>query len=150
MTISPTRKTRFLESLAETGRIMESCDAADISHQTLRVWRAEDEEFAEAFIDSELRYCDKIEREIERRAIEGWDEPHFGRDEGKDAGTVVVGQKRRYSDMLLMALTKSRIAKYHDKIEAEVTHRGAVIVVPAVALDEKGFDEVLRSQEVGD
>ena len=139
MTVSKERQDRFLESLAKTGRIMESCDAAGISHETLRNWR-KIPEFAEDYSDSELRYCDKIEREIERRAIEGWDEPVFG-SKGKDEGSGQIGEKRKFSDSLLLALTKSRNARYRDKVEAELTVKGRVLVVPQAALTEEDFNE---------
>lgn len=143
MAISSTRRLMFLESLAKTGRILESCKAAGITHETIRVWRRDDEEFADAFADAELEYCEYIEKEIERRAIEGWEEPVFGRDEGKDKGTVEIGKKRKYSDTLLLALTRSRMAKYRDKVEAEITVKGQVLAIPIAALNEEMFDKLV-------
>lgn len=140
MTVSTTRKERFLTSLAETGRILESCATSGISYRSVHRWRKNDEEFRLRFEEAELLYCEKIEREIERRAIDGWDEPVFQNGEQ-------VGSKRRYSDSLLLALTRSRIARYRDKVEVEATHKGSVLVVPAPALSEEAFDELVRADK---
>ncbi len=143
MAVSNKRKEVFLESMATTGRITESCQVAGISYEAVRVWRKEDEAFIAAFEESEARYCDKIEKEIERRAIEGWDEPVF------QNGTE-VGKKRRFSDTLLLALTKSRMAKYRDKAEVDVRVKGQILAIPMLAQTEEGFDELVRKSDSGD
>ena len=141
--VSEARKNRFLKTLAKTGRITESADIANVSCEAIRVWRKEDEEFAERFAEAEMRYCDKIEKEVERRAIDGWDEPVF-------QNGVEVGKKKRFSDMLLLALTKSRLKKYRDKVEVDAKITGQVLAVPLVAVDEGAFSELSKEKPCDD
>ena len=42
-------------------------------------------------------------------------------------------------DSLLLALTRSRIARYRDKVDVESTDNGSILIVPASALSQAGI-----------
>ena len=83
------------------------------------------------FAEAEQRYCDRIEREIDRRAIEGWDEPvHY---KGERVDLV-----RKYSDTLLIFRAKGQMPqKYRDNSAVELSGN--------VGLTVSALDEVLRA-----
>ena len=77
-------------------------------------WLHTDSAYAAAFEQAKAMACDRIEQEIHRRGVEGWDEPVYH-------GGQQVGVVRRYSDTLLIFLAKGMMpAKYRDR--HEVTH----------------------------
>ena len=79
-----------------------------MSRTTVFVWRRDDEQFAadyaQAIGESEI----VLESEATRRAVEGVDEPIY-------QSGMLVGYKRRYSDLLLIFLLKAtNPQKYRD------------------------------------
>ena len=102
------KKRKFLKSLAESGHVTDSARAARVSRTTVFVWRRDDEQFAadyaQAIGESEI----VLESEATRRAVEGVDEPIY-------QSGMLVGYKRRYSDLLLIFLLKAtNPQKYRD------------------------------------
>jgi hypothetical protein len=74
----------------------------------------------------EIRRQSRRMDEADRRALDGWMEPHFGRGPGKDAGTEIVGHVRRFSDKLheLMIRSGDR-ARFSERVEHAIS--GAVL-----------------------
>jgi len=102
------KKALFLKQLALTGNVTKSAASADWRRQTAHEHRKNDPKFAEAWENAEQEYADHLEREADRRAVEGFDEPRFY--EGQ-----VCGHVRKYSDTLLIFRLKAlRPSKYRD------------------------------------
>ena len=123
-TFSEEAKAKFLEVYAETGRLTYAAECALVCGQTVRRHLKSDPEFAAAFEEAKQMYGDKIQKEIERRAMEGWDEPIINfRD------NTIVDTVRKYSDRLLELASKRYIPEYRDKLEIDATVNAGVLVV---------------------
>lgn len=108
------KKKKFLASLKVTGNISESSRFAKIHKATVYGWRAADADFAAAWQEALDEYADRLEKEADRRAVEGWLEPVFY--EGEECG-----HKRKFSDTLLIFRLKAlRPEKYRERVETEV------------------------------
>jgi len=90
----------FLGYLAATGNVAEACKGAGIYRKMPYRYRRVSAPFAEAWNDAKATFGDAIEREIFRRAVEGYEEPVFYK--GVEVATV-----RKHSDLLLMFLAKA-------------------------------------------
>ena len=116
----PEYKREIVELTASGMFLSEICTQLDIYPATIRKWRVEDKEFAEAFSDAESEVTDTLEKEAIRRARNGVLEPVIS--QGKvvmtDEGRPL--QIRRYSDSLMMFLLKGRRREtYGDKREVD-------------------------------
>lgn len=120
----------FLEALAETGRMMESVDRAGLRYMSLRKYLVSHPEFRERLEDAKARYREKIERTIEGRGIDGWNEPVFHQ------GSI-CGYVHKFSDRMLELHAKRHIPEYRDKISVDAEVRGGVLVIPSAG----GADE---------
>jgi hypothetical protein len=90
-------KEVFLAAFSVSGNVSAACRSAGISRNTAANWRKADPDFAAAYADAEIEAVEHLEAEARRRAVDGVDEPVFGKD-GE------IGTRRRYSDTLLMFL----------------------------------------------
>lgn len=116
-------RAQFLDELRQRGNVSDAAKAAGMARETFYKWRADDEEFAAAWNEALEEATDTMEREAWRRAVEGVDEPVFGRI-GKDLDGE-VGTIRRYSDSLMQLLLKAhRPEKYRERQQVE--HSGSV------------------------
>lgn len=119
----------FLAELRRTGIIGKACDAAEVDRTTAYRHRDQDEDFATAWREALEYATDTVEAEARRRAVEGVEEPVFGRvarDEDGQIGTV-----RKYSDTLTLALLKAhRPELYRDR--KDLHHSGAVTITDLV------------------
>lgn len=122
----------FLHAYAQTGIVRDGLRAAVITHVTLSTWRANDSKFEQLFSLAWQEANDKLEREVYRRAVEGWEET-----------TMVGGRKttvRRYSDNLLALLIKSRKREFREqKVSATVNTTNNLAVVPIERLSDEEF-----------
>lgn len=104
-------KGTIVRSLAMKGNVREATDAAGISRTLAYAWRDKDEGFREAWDDSVNEAVDRMEREMWRRGIEGFDRPVIYQGEITDTYTD-------YSDSLLLTLIKGhRPEKYKERRE---------------------------------
>lgn len=104
----------FLEALAMTGNVTQSCEAAGVLRKTVYAARQNDPEFAAAWEHAYQQSIDALVREARRRAIEGYDRPIF-------QGGKEVGRVREYSDSLLLAMLKAgRPEEYGDRVRIDV------------------------------
>ena len=101
-------KLRFVAALEKTGIVGLAAKAAGVSRQTVYSHIKKDEDFAAEFDRAIEDSADLLEAEAVRRAVAGVEEPVFGKLEGANAGTGVVGSIRRYSDTLLIFMLKGR------------------------------------------
>jgi hypothetical protein len=102
----------FLNEFSQTGNVAHSCRVANIGTSTVRDWYAKDMEgFKVDFEVAAEEANERIEMEILRRGVEGWEEPVWYKGEE-------VGKVRKFSDILLIFLAKARMpAKYRDQYE---------------------------------
>jgi hypothetical protein len=97
---APERDALFFTALENAHSVAFACRAAGYSVPSVYRWRAEEAEFAERWDQSITIAADLLEDEADRRGRDGYDEPVFCK--GQE-----VGQKRRYSDRLLLARLKA-------------------------------------------
>jgi hypothetical protein len=129
----------FLKSLATTGRVGESIQAAGLNRSTVFALKRSDHVFAEQWQEAMDTYCDMLEAEIERRAVAGWDEPVFHMGE-------VCGYKRKFSDTLLLAKAKRHIPEYRDtQTKIDVGSGGVIVTVaPPTGTDAQAIEDEWR------
>lgn len=117
----------FLAVLAESGNVRAACDAAKVSRQVAYAYRADNEAFAAAWALALEEAADLLEQEARRRAYEGWDEPVYGKLEGKFAGEGRIGVVRKYSDSLMQFLLKGAKPEVYRE-RTDVRHSGKIDV----------------------
>jgi transposase-like protein len=125
--ITKAAKQAFLEALEEGTTVTAAATRA--GHTRWSFYRiklgdnqqAADPEFAAAWDEAAERgeavRNDAVRAEIQRRAVEGTEEPVFYQGE-------VVGHVRRYSDTLLLAMANNLLPEYDHP--AQVVHTGKV------------------------
>jgi len=129
------RQKSYLLNLAASSYIQRSALAAGTSGVVVRRWRDTLPWFAEMENLALAAYAERLEAIADLRAIEGWEEPVFGRDEGQHAGTVQVGTVRKYDHGLLMFRLKALLPdKYADRKKTELTGKdgGPVQLQPVI------------------
>lgn len=128
-------KQKFIEIYRNTGRWNYSAEAAGVSGQTVKEHMKSDEEFRLAVEEAKALYADSIEKEIQRRGVEGWEEPVFNYKDGS-----VLGVVRKFSDRMLEMLAKRHIAEYRERTTGDV-NVGGVLVVNAPPLSAEEWSE---------
>ena len=133
------RRLAFLRALSLTGQLNKSATAVGVSPSTVRKLQKADPDFADAYQEALDEYREWVEREVVRRAVEGWDEPVFQKGEQ-------VGEVRKHSDALLMMLMKKLDPAYKEKHQVDVNIGGGILAVPAA----ESVDEWERRHRVED
>jgi hypothetical protein len=121
------RKATFLTALEAHGMVTTAARAAAITSHTVHEHRKADEAFAQAWVQAYAAYCDRLEMEAYRRAVEGVDEPVY-------QGGELAGVVRKYSDALLtLKLKRHRPEQYRERLQvnADVTARKVTAMVPS-------------------
>lgn len=123
-------KRDFLLALqANGGHVMEACKAAGVSRTTIGNYRDEDDVFAEMWASTQEANIERLEMEVDRRAVDGIER------EVRYKGEV-VGVERQFSDILLMFRLKAlRPEKYRD---------GPGVKGKAGDLSDAELDDVLK------
>lgn len=117
----------FLKTLHETGIISHACRVVKVNRTTVYEHRNLFPEFGQAWDAVVEEAMDKAEREMYRRAVEGFDKPVY-------QGGAHVGTIREYSDTLLCFMLKGRRREvYGDKLA--VDQRTNITLTPSKALD---------------
>lgn len=113
----------FLRNYAAIGVITAAAKASGIDRGQHYDWLARSDKYPgyrKQFEDAHEQACDRLETEMIRRGVQGWDEPVFGKQPGKDTGTGVVGHIRKWSDrMLEIALKARRPEKFRERYDLE-------------------------------
>lgn len=120
---TPQRKEIYLSELRRTGLKPMARLACNMSPSGIIKHRKRNPEFAEAEFNALVEYKQKIEDEINRRAIEGVVKPVYQRGER-------VGSVQEYSDRLLIELARRHIEDYRPNVKIDQTtkHSGGVAV----------------------
>lgn len=106
---TPEGDTLFFTALENGHPISAACNAADYSVASVYRWRKEEPEFLSRWREAILIGGDLLEEEADRRGRDGVDQPVYYRGEE-------VGQKKRYSDGLLLSRLKAiRPELYRDR-----------------------------------
>ena len=109
------KKAAFLEAYAQIGTVVHAAQHVGLVRRTHYKWLAKDPDYAKQFAEADEEAVQHLEREARRRAIVGVEEPVFYK--GQVCGTV-----RKYSDILLIFLLKSkRPDTYRDHQAVDVT-----------------------------
>ncbi|MCH9664665.1 MAG: hypothetical protein K0U41_02315 [Gammaproteobacteria bacterium] len=115
------RKRAFLKLFSSTGQYNKSALACGVSRQTILRHKKEDPVFAEAIVQAQLAFNERLEGEMFRRGVDGVEEPVY-------QGGAKVGYIKRYSDKLLTELAKRHIPEMTPQqrvaTTATVTHTG--------------------------
>ena len=109
------KKRAFLAEYSQTGNLSAGCRAAGVDTKTGYNWRQdqshENQAFLQAVQKAKLMAIERMEAEVHRRGVEGFEEPVFY--QGREVGKV-----RKYSDNLLMFMLKGcRPEKYRERYE---------------------------------
>lgn len=108
------RRERFLALLSQGSTVAFACVGVGVSRNTAYAHRECDPAFAAAWSEASEAGTQAMEQEAYRRAVQGVEEPVFWK--GQPVGAV-----RRYSDVLLIFLLKSRRPEvYRERTEVAV------------------------------
>jgi len=115
------KQALFLQHYASIGVITASARLAGISRSLHYEWLKQSKKYpkyAKQFEDAREQACDRLETEMIRRGVQGWDEPVYGKLAGKDTGSGQIGTIRKYSDrMLEIALKACRPERFRERYE---------------------------------
>jgi hypothetical protein len=112
---TPEKDKKFLDLIAGGSTVCDACAAVGYSYNSAYLYRKADPAFDAAWDDANEAATQRMEREADRRAIEGYDKPvyHLG---------VEVGSERKFSDTLLIFRLKAkRPDVYRERAEVSVT-----------------------------
>ena len=126
------KKQVFIDTMAKTGRNHASAEAAGVTYETVRSHIKADQEFAAAVEAARQQYGEWLESEVERRGVEGWEEPVFNYKDGSILGTV-----KKFSDKMLELALKKHVPEYRDKSSLDLEHSGGVLVIPAKSASDE-------------
>lgn len=123
-------KIKFLTYVADKGQRYVAAQSIGFTFQGVEHHLKKDPEFQHLFDAAMALYRDKLDNEIRRRGVDGWDEPVFNYKSGE-----VMGVIRKYSDRLLELHAKRHISEYRtpELIEATVKTSGVLVVAPGNA-----------------
>lgn len=136
MAMTPARIKVFLEDLAKHGSFPAACRTASPHSRkgclsTFKDMRKDDPEFAMAVEESMEEARGRLEAELYRRGVEGWDDPVFQR--GEQVGTI-----RKYSDRLLEIQAKAKLGpEYREQARVEHAHAGVFAITDLATLTKK-------------
>jgi hypothetical protein len=134
--LSDQARARFLEGLTEGLTVTLAAEKAGRAHpRRFYELRNEDEEFAAQWQEALERGTQKLEEELRRRAVEGWEETAREYREGELVRETVT---RRYSPALLIFMLKARRPEvYRDTNTMRLTgaEGGAVQIVVESCFD---------------
>ena len=140
---APEKRAKFLQELAETCNVGESCSRVGIGRQTAYDWRDADPSFKADWDAALERGAIVLEDEAKRRAVQGVEEPVFHRGE-------ICGKVRKYSDTLLIFLMKGAMPdKYKERQATEVTGKDGGPIQMSHEDDDKRIAELLAKAKRG-
>jgi len=106
----------YLAVLAKTGSPGKAAELAHIDSSLARHFKRECPEFAELFRKAKLEFADSLRAEAYARAVEGWLEPVF--QQGRE-----VGQVRRKSEQIMLAMLRANCREYRDRVDMRLSIR---------------------------
>lgn len=162
----------FLAALGRCASIKQACALAGISRTTVYRWAKSNKAFSAAYDDANKDANDTIDDEIVRRAIAGVEEPLVSMGKlvyeetpqtGKD-GLPLYDDKgrpimqrgaqvmtRKYSDSLLLALARSRMKKYRDRVDLDLLEQINQNTGGVISLNTKSMtaEELAALKQIG-
>jgi hypothetical protein len=117
----------FLAAFAQGANITQAALAAQVGRRTVYDARDRDEAFAAGWATALEEAADRIRAEVHRRAIEGWEEPVFGRI-GKDRDGQ-IGVVRKFDSGLLARLAVAHCPEFRDA-PATTTINATIQITP--------------------
>lgn len=142
----PELRRLYLEHVAKFGDLTAAAAYIRLSYETIDLFRQRHPWFGDQIEAARKGHRALIEQTIHQRAIDGWDEPRFGK-------FGIQGYVRRYSDQLLIAYARRHIPEYREgdvtrsTVEGEVVHKHSV---DANALTPKQRDALRLLLEEGE
>jgi len=115
----------FLDEFRKWGRIGEAASKVGITTATVRRHMEEDEEFAQAFMEAEGEYQEKLIAHHQDLVFNGTEKVTYDR-----AGNI-VSKEQVFPIRLIELELKKHDKGYRDKQEIAVNHTGGVLVAPA-------------------
>lgn len=116
-------KRRFLEHFIQHGNKAQAARYAGVSRTTVYLHIEKDEQFSELVEDAYELYCESIVAEMQRRALDGVDEPLSY--QGRLTGQYI----NRKSDRLLERLAEAKVPGFGKKVDVEHKHSGGILLV---------------------
>lgn len=105
------KEQEFCDIIAMTGVVTEACRAIGVSRVGAYKHAEASEAFEEAWDDARAQYVERLEKEADRRAVEGTEKPVFYK--GDECGRIL-----EYSDTLLIFRLKALDPeKYRERSE---------------------------------
>ena len=114
-TRTPVKDAKFFELIAGGATISDACRAVGYTRTVVYTYKSSDAKFSEAWDEANETAIERMEREADRRAVEGYDKPvfHLG---------VECGVQRQFSDTLLIFRLKAKRPEvYRERAEVAVT-----------------------------
>ena len=144
------KKEVFLKVYRESNSVREAAKVAEIVRFTAYDWRKSDPQFAREWQIIQHEYIEKLEREADRRGVDGIDHPviHQG---------VITDTYKEYSDNLLMFRLKRLDPQYRDRLQITVdkddgdsrqTLDAAMLDARTIALVEELAERVMAARAV--
>lgn len=129
----------FIAALAKTGSPAKAAKAAKVSYPTPYKLRKRSPEFGVLWKQAKLQFADRLRAEAMSRAVDGWLEPVF--QQGRR-----VGQIRRKSDQILLAMLKANCKEYRERVDISgVIELRVKEIAQRMGLDEKELLEMAEA-----
>lgn len=148
--LTASKKEVFFKVYRKTHNVTEACGIAEINRISVYDWRKSDPKFAREWQEIQEQYIEKLEREADRRGVDGIDHPviHQG---------VITTTYKEYSDNLLMFRLKRLDPQYRDRLQITVdkddtdsrqTLDAAMLDARTIALVEELAERVMAAKAV--
>jgi hypothetical protein len=126
----------FLIEFRIRANVTDACRAASVDRSTVYQRLGGDPDFAAQFAEAGEISADGVEREIYRRAVEGWEEPVFY--QGEQVATMT-----RYDSGLLLALARARRPeKWRER--HDFRHSGKIETGTAETMTDAELEAIVR------
>lgn len=106
----------FLAALAKGGSPCKAARLARVNEARPYQFRKESPEFARLWAQAKISFRDSLRAEAQARAVVGWLEPVY-------QGGKRVGQIRKKSEQILLAMLRANCKEYRDRVDLSVTIR---------------------------
>lgn len=137
MSFSEEKKQAFIEIYRQNGLVQRSAKTIGVSPPTIANHRKKDPTFDMACQMAYKDYCESLEREAYRRAVEGVPEAVFYQG-------IHIADKLVYSDRLLELKLKRHMPEYRERQSIDMSVTGGVLVVPGPALSVPDWEKEFR------
>jgi hypothetical protein len=133
------------------GNVTDAAIQAGVDPSTPRSSKRRSPAFRERLDEAEREYCDRLQREIFRRAVQGTKKPVFGTviDASGNRVTGQVGTATEYSDRLLELEAKARMPEiYGDRLRVDVASEARRIARELGATPEEEEAAVAEAERI--